>query len=649
MFLANLTLGQFLMLLGGAFALVVALYLLDRSRRRHTVATLRFWVAAQRAPEKRRRRIQQPLSLVLQLAGIALLLLALAQLRLGSRGPAARDHVLILDTGAWMAARSGRGTLMDEARALARAYVRALPASDRVMVVRADALATPATSFETNRRVVEQAIGESRPGATALHLAQAFAFAAQAQKLRGATGGEVVFVGSARILEDEAGAPLAPPSNLRVLPVAANVENCGLRKIGLRRSAAEPALWEIFVSVRNYGAAPRKVLLSVRFGGAPAGTRELSLAPASDQSARFELRTRAAGWLNVSLAGGDAFPADDRAVLELPPLGLLRVTVCSERPELLRPVLLANPWVRAEFRNPQQCDPAATPGVVILDRIRAAPPSGSHTIWIEPPAEASPAALRATLRNVTLTRWRSGHPLAAGIRTQDLRLDETAVYQAAAGDVAVAETEGGPVIVAREGKFKTVVLGFHPGRSAMRYELATPLLFANIMRWMAPEVFRRWEAHAGSAGTLNVELEAGAQPADLRVEADDGSPVPYSLQEGSVRFFAAASGTVRILTGASELVYSLNLPQVAESRWQPPAAVRRGLPASAATGTPYLESWPWLALAGGLVLLIEWMLFGRWRMAATATAPRPGGARSRLGRMAALLSRERQRAAGARP
>jgi len=39
--------------------------------------------------------------------------------------------------------------------------------------------------------------------------------------------------------------------------------------------------------------------------------------------------------------------------------------------------------------------------------------------------------------------------------------------------------EAGPVIVARPGKPKIVVIGFHPARSAMRYELATPLLFAN--------------------------------------------------------------------------------------------------------------------------------------------------------------------------
>src|ERR1039458_7870532 len=145
MHLLNLTLGQFLALFGSMSAVMLALYLLDRSRRRQVVSTLRFWVSAEQPTVvARRRRIQQPFSLLLQLASIALLLLAIAQLRLGMPASAPRDHVLILDTSAWMAARTSTRTLMDLARDRARAYVRAVPARDRIMLVRADALTTPA-------------------------------------------------------------------------------------------------------------------------------------------------------------------------------------------------------------------------------------------------------------------------------------------------------------------------------------------------------------------------------------------------------------------------------------------------------------------------------------------------------------------------
>src|SRR5712691_4622875 len=132
----NLGLGELLGLAGAISAGVVALYLLDRSKRRQLVATLRFWAPADvRTELKHRRRIQQPWSLALQLISIVLLLLAIAGPRLGGDESAARDHVLILDTSAWMGARraaagpnaAAQNTLIEEAKADARAYLRSLP------------------------------------------------------------------------------------------------------------------------------------------------------------------------------------------------------------------------------------------------------------------------------------------------------------------------------------------------------------------------------------------------------------------------------------------------------------------------------------------------------------------------------------------
>ena len=174
----NLTLLELLSLLGAVSGLVVALYLLDRSKRKLVVSTLRFWLAAQQIPEKRhRKRIQQPWSLILQLIGITLLLLAAAQIKWGSRATAVRDHVLVVDASAWMGARGRKGTLMDEAKAQALAYVRSLPAADRVMVVRAEAFPTPLTGMERNRAIVEAAVRGIDPGAAGLDLAGALSFA----------------------------------------------------------------------------------------------------------------------------------------------------------------------------------------------------------------------------------------------------------------------------------------------------------------------------------------------------------------------------------------------------------------------------------------------------------------------------------------
>jgi hypothetical protein len=61
------------------------------------------------------------------------------------------------------------------------------------------------------------------------------------------------------------------------------------------------------------------------------------------------------------------------------------------------------------------------------------------------------------------------------------------------------------------------------------------------------------------------------------------------------------------------MVYSLTLPDVAESVWRVPTNVRRGIPKATAADAVPTNLWPWLAVLGGLGLLADWLLYGRSR------------------------------------
>jgi len=50
-----------------------------------------------------------------------------------------------------------------------------------------------------------------------------------------------------------------------------------------------------------------------------------------------------------------------------------------------------------------------------------------------------------------------------------------------------------------------------------------------------------------------------------------------------------------------------------DSKWQPPADAHQGIPRFPQLAEPSGDMWPWLALAGGLGLLAEWLLYGRFR------------------------------------
>jgi len=624
MYFLNLSFLQFVAVFGSISAISVALYLLDRSRRKQVVSTLRFWVAAEEPTvAARRRRIQQPWSLLLQLVSMGLLVLALAQLRVGTPAQVGRDHVIILDTSSWMSARtgsarSGNRTLMDIGRERARQYLHALPGRDRVMLVRADALATPATAFEPDRRKVESAILASEAGSTALNLDRALAFARHIQGQDGRRAGEIAFIGPGRTAARDPGTAAAPPRNLRVIGIPDNIENVGLRKVGMRRSPAEPDIWEIYVSTHNYGTRPHAVTLLLTFGPpgsagrVAAGRRSITLQPGADVEASFEYRTNAAGILGVSLTPHDSFPADDHAELELPAQPRLAVTVYSNQPELLRPVLAANTRVAAVYRKPQEYR-ANDQGLVILDRFIPPQRPAADSIWIDPPAVGSPIPIRTVAEQAQFTRWDSEHPAAAGLRTRDFKLDRVSVFEAGAGDGRIGEVEAGPVIVARPGKPKIVVLGFHPVLSGMRYELGTPLLFANLLRWISPEIFRQRELSGGSVGTVKLVMDQQTAPPDIKVTGEDGSAVPFTLHDRTLNFFAGTPGGVRVVAGDREYLYSLTLPELWDSKWEPPADAHQGIPRFQQMAESSGDLWPWLALAGGLGLLAEWLLYGRFR------------------------------------
>jgi hypothetical protein len=612
----NLSLAEFLAVFGAIAAVCVALYLLDRNRRKQVVSTLRFWVTpGLPSPVTRRRKIQQPISLLLQLLGMLLLLLAVAELHWGGAFRARRDHVLIIDTSAWMrAAAPGRpnATLMDLARANAISWLRAVPDSDRVLLVRADALATPATAWESNHVKVARAILETRAGATAINLGQSLEFARQLQKQSGSAGGEIVYDGPGRIgaAEADAGQPVSVPI-LRYLQVPDPSENVGLRSVGARRSSTERDAWDLLVRLRNYGKTPRAVSVTLNLGHAPMGMHPLTIAPGADQETTFTIHTKAAGLAEIRIYPADAFEADNYASLELPPQRSLHVVVYSDSPDQWRPALESDPRVVAEFRKKTAYTPA-NDGLVILDRFRPEQAPAGNTLWIDPP-ERSPIAIREHVSEPAGLQWAPDQPLAAGLREHDLRIPSTAILETGAKDIRVAEVDRGPVIAARvsaDGKTRTIVMGFNPFAGSLRYELAAPLLLANELRWFAPDVFRDVDVTAQSAGAVS-DTFTGPAGSDVQVITDAGTNLPFNIREGKIQFFTGTAARVSVISANTERVYSLTLPEMWDEKWTAPAGVRRGIPAWNDALRRGTDLWPWLALLGAGVLLAEYLVYGR--------------------------------------
>ena len=90
----------------------------------------------------------------------------------------------------------------------------------------------------------------------------------------------------------------------------------------------------------------------IGFGGAQIASHLFNLAPGAEEGATFSYGTRAAGWVEARLLVRDAFPMDDRALLELPSREPFQVTVYTTDAALLKPVFTAIPNIKATFLPP---------------------------------------------------------------------------------------------------------------------------------------------------------------------------------------------------------------------------------------------------------------------------------------------------------
>lgn len=616
MFLLNLSIAEFTTLLGALGGLVAALYLLDRTRRKRVVSTLRFWAPALTARETRRRkRVREPWSLILQLASLLLLLLAVAQLQFGSRERRGRDHVLLLDTSAWSGQSIGARTLLESEMEAAEKYWAALPSRDRILLVEADALSTPLTPFTSDRAILARSLHAARASFSSLNLEQALLFAQQAQNRSSGERGEIVYIGPGMISDQGIRAPDLP--NLRAILVTASREHTGISGLSARRNDGDQTAWEATVTVTNYGARRANARLRLRCAETSFAPRLLALAGGEQASAGFNFATNSGGPLVAEIEPGSDLDGDHRIALALPRPTTMRVAVFTKRPEKLKPLLPSNRQLDVKFFAPSEYRSNTAADLIVVDQTAAAVPPKAASIWIDPPREAAPFPLKAVVNDAQINTWHSESPLANGLRAHDTHLGRALVFETSSNDTVLASTIAGPVVIARGATGDhgaLAVIGFDPLNGQSRFELTTPLLFANLLRWSLPEVFQPADVTAQRIGAITLPLDRDEPIENVSVLDQQGLPFPFLANRRSVQIFVSRPEILRVRSGQRQRLLSVIVPDVAASRWSLPPHTAVGLPAPSKLTSSATDLWKALALLGALGLLVEWILFGRQRI-----------------------------------
>ena len=245
----------------------------------------------------------------------------------------------------------------------------------------------------------------------------------------------------------------------------------------------------------------------------------------------------------------------------------------TSRPDILKPLLDANHRLNVNFYDPGQYVPKPAADIMLLDQMAPPTPPQIANFWIDPPRDRSPVPVQKVVTDTTIKAWHSESALGAGLHATETPIPEAEVFQTFDGDVAVATVAEGPVVEVRpsaQGRPKTAVIGFDPLHGEMRFEVTTPLLFANLLRWLSPESFRTLEISAAPVGTATAALDPSERAEHVRVTDERGYSIPFTIRDQTVQLFASRPSLVRITSDDRERYLSLTLPDVAEFEWRIP-------------------------------------------------------------------------------
>jgi len=651
-------------LLAAAVALpaLLTLYFLKLRRRPVRVSSTMLWEQAVHDLQVNApfRMIRPSWLLLLHLLILALLLIALGRPAIPGGGAGASRVFLLLDRSASMSAADMPGdrprldAAKDRAIELAESMADAGDAPEfTVVAFAADAFvaAPPSRRVAAVRTAINAIEPTDQPGrpAEALRLVESLVSGG----LEGDPAGDrprAVIISDGNNIQgplistaaDVGFEPIAPA------PDAAGRSNAGIVALNAVRDFEDPARVRVFVRLLGTAAIPTPVTIRVLRGEDALAVEAITIPAATPDAAGETARSIAfrdieGGPVTVTLARTDALPADDTAWLVLPPPAVPRVLLVAPADPDAPGEAAPDPFlvdVLGALRT-RGVRTVAAPlfagfgsnelrafDLIVFDRVTPPrdPPVASLSFGASLPSllgdRPEPRERRPADGEGEVVSWTRAHPV-----TEDLALDAVRfgrrIDLPAAGndDLAVrplALAEDGPLIIEVD------------DRGVPRLLVAFPLSSSN---WVVDVSFAIFMAgaveHLTSGGGdrgLWYPTDAPAEARGLRTTAStaalaavQGGPLSREVPLGTAAGLTTPLGVieraglyaVRTADGATATV-AVNLADATESSLRTTAELLVGgepAPNADALDGPR-EIRAWFVLAAGLLLLVEWLVYG---------------------------------------
>src|ERR1700735_4066939 len=261
MIFSGLPVAQLLAIFGAVGFGVLVLYVLKLRRRVVAVPFSPLWDRILRDKEATSlfSKLKRLMSLLMQLALLALLVLALGDPRAAESLIKGRTVVGLVDASASMQATDVAPNRLEVAKDEVKKIVRGLGGADRMLVAQMDAMVTPLGPMTADTSAIERELDGIHATDARADFPRALRFASDV--LRGVDNAEIVVVSDGALGEasDTSGAVHLGSAKLSYVQVGKGDRNVGITQFSVRRYPLDKSRYEVMLELTNTGASPEDV------------------------------------------------------------------------------------------------------------------------------------------------------------------------------------------------------------------------------------------------------------------------------------------------------------------------------------------------------------------------------------------------------
>lgn len=610
---------------------IVVFYILKIRLKRVPVSTVIFWrqIFDEKKPRSLWQRLRHLVSLLVQLALVALLVAALAEPFFSWDALNSRRVILILDNSASMNATDDSPARLSRARESAHRVIQGLRYRDEMAIVVAGAQPAVVCGLTGHHKTLRNAIDAipATDGPTLLADAIALARRLAAETEGGNKECRIVVVTDGCA---DGAAKLAEAPDVQFVTVGQKTANLGITRFQVRRSTIDPIGYETLIEVMNFSDEPTgEFRLSIALNGNIVDVKPLNLAPNGKWSESIENTTADGGLLTAELTikgekGDQPYPdalnADNKAVAILPKREPMPALMHSPSGNLfLQKVLEANPLVQLQTSRemPKEFDASA---VKVFHRQTPAKLPPGPVFVVDPSHDCDLWKVGDKLQNPIVTQQDKDSPLMSHVRLDNVLMPEAhkLTFTPAAGtpQVLAGAVSGDPLFTLIERpEGKVVVLTVNLDLGDLPFRTAFPIMAMNVLGFFTGQSELREALSTGATAEITLPP---ASTGEYLLRAPNGTT--QKLPAGGTKVTLGPfdqCGVWSVLREGQEKPieeYAVNVMSRAESDLRPPPDLQNSAKsADSGIATGFLGRPAWWYLIGLAFLLAasEWYLYQR--------------------------------------